>query len=115
MIKIYHNPRCKKSREGLEILEKSGKKFEIVKYLENIPTKQELKEIISYLHMEPIDLVRKKETIWKEKFKSKCLSSEEIIDIMLTYPKLIERPIVVKDKKAVIGRPASTIDPLINE
>ena len=115
MIKIYHNPRCKKSREGLEILEKSGKKFEIVKYLENIPTKQEFKEIISYLDMEPIDLVRKTETIWKEKFKSKSLSSEEIIDAMLTYPKLIERPIVVKDKKAVIGRPASNIDSLINE
>lgn len=115
MIKIYHNPRCRKSREGLEILENSGKKFEVIKYLEDIPTKEELRDIINCLDIKPINLVRKNEAIWKENFKSLSLSDEEIIDAMIAHPKLIERPIVVKNSKAVIGRPPTNIDVLINE
>lgn len=114
MIKIYHNPRCRKSREGLEILEKSGKEFEVIKYLEIVPTQSEIKKIIEQLGIEPIDLVRKNEAIWKEKFKSLSLSNDEIIKAMHTFPKLIERPIVVKDNTAVIGRPPANIDSLIN-
>ncbi|MGB3145987.1 MAG: arsenate reductase (glutaredoxin) [Maribacter sp.] len=113
MIKIYHNPRCKKSREGLEVLQNSGKPFEVIKYLEDIPTKKELIAIIDCLGIEPINLVRKNESIWKEKFKNRLLMDEEIIDAMITYPKLIERPIVVKNTKGVIGRPASNINGLI--
>ena len=64
MIKIYHNPRCRKSREGLQLLEKSGKEFEIVKYLENVPTEEELNVIIKKLDIAPIQLVRKMEKIW---------------------------------------------------
>ncbi|TLP77612.1 arsenate reductase (glutaredoxin) [Maribacter sp. ACAM166] len=114
MIKIYHNPRCRKSREGLEILENSGKKFEVVKYLEDIPTKEELTSVINCLDIKPINLVRKTESIWKEKFKSQTLSDVEIIEAMIAYPKLIERPIVVNDNRAVIGRPATKIVALIN-
>ncbi|WP_419214271.1 arsenate reductase (glutaredoxin) [Maribacter sp. X9] len=113
MIKIYHNPRCRKSREGLDILEKSGKEFEVIKYLEDVPSKDELKTIVTYLGIDPINLVRKNEIIWKEKFRDKYLTDEEIFDAMITYPKLIERPIVVKDDQAVIGRPASKITSLI--
>jgi arsenate reductase len=113
MIKIYHNPRCKKSREGLEVLQNSGKPFEVIKYLENIPTKKELIDIIDCLGIEPISLVRKNESIWKEKFKNRLLTDEEIMDAMITYPKLIERPIVVKNTKGVIGRPVSNINGLI--
>lgn len=109
MIKIYHNPRCTKSREGLEILEKSGKDFEIVKYLEEVPSKKELQEIIKLLGIKPEQLIRKNETIWKEKFKGKTLSDEKLIDAMVSNPKLIERPIVINGKKATIGRPPQNI------
>ena len=109
MIKIYHNPRCAKSREGLDILEKSKRAFEVVKYLEEIPAKKELQEIIKLLGIRPAQLIRKGEAIWKEKFKGKTLSEEEIIDAMVSYPKLIERPIVINRHKAVIGRPPQNI------
>lgn len=113
MIKIYHNPRCRKSREGLQILEESGQKFEVIKYLENVPSEEELKEVLQYLDIAPIDLVRKSEAIWKENYKGKAMNDEEIIRAMAAHPKLIERPIVVKNAKAVIGRPPETIKTLL--
>ena len=109
MIKIYHNTRCSKSRSGLEILEKSGKDFEVVKYLEDVPTAEGLKDIVKLLAIKPIDLVRKGESIWKDNFKNKDLSDAEIITAMLENPKLIERPIVINGNKAVIGRPPELI------
>lgn len=113
MIKIYHNSRCKKSREGLDIIEKSGKKFEVVKYLEDIPSKEELRSILSCLGISAENLVRKNEVVWKENYRSKILSEEEILDAMLLHPKLIERPIVVNGNKAVIGRPPESIKTII--
>ncbi len=109
MIKIYHNNRCSKSRCGIEILENSGKEFEVVKYLENTPNETELKKIISLLNISPIQLVRKSEKIWKEEFKGKELSDAEVIKAMIDNPKLIERPIVINGNKAVIGRPPESI------
>ncbi|PWK19766.1 arsenate reductase (glutaredoxin) [Xanthomarina spongicola] len=109
MIKIYHNSRCSKSRCGLEIVEKSGKDFEIKSYLENTPSKEELKQILSLLNIKAEELIRKNEAIWKENFKGKNLTEEQLIDAMITYPKLIERPIVINGKKAVIGRPPEKI------
>ncbi|GLU45020.1 arsenate reductase (glutaredoxin) [Allomuricauda sp. NBRC 101325] len=105
MIKIYHNPRCGKSREGLQILEESGQDFEIVKYLEDVPSKEELKNLIGKLGISPLDLVRKNEAIWKERYKGKTLSDDEVISAMVEHPKLIERPIVVNGSKAIVGRP----------
>ena len=113
MIKIYHNPRCSKSRQGLELLENSGKQFEIVKYLENIPSKEELTSIIEKLQIQPVELVRKNEAIWKENYKGKELSDSEIIDVMIQNPKLIERPIVINNTKAAIGRPLENIQNII--
>ena len=113
MIKIYHNNRCSKSRCGLELLENSGKEFEVVKYLEDIPTVKELTSIIEKLQINPIDLVRKNEAIWKENFKGKELSDKEIIAAMTQHPKLIERPIVVNGNKAAIGRPLENISTII--
>ncbi|WP_196893952.1 arsenate reductase (glutaredoxin) [Aureivirga marina] len=113
MIKLYHNPRCSKSRQGLAILENSGKPFETIKYLETPPTESELKDIISLLHISPINLVRKGEAIWKENYKGKDLTDEQIIKAMVENPKLIERPIVINDKKAVIGRPPENIESII--
>ena len=109
MIKIYHNNRCSKSRQGVQILEETGKKFEVIKYLENVPTAQELKNIINLLGISPMELIRKNETIWKENYKNKTLSDSEVIKAMVNNPKLIERPIIINDDKAVIGRPPEKI------
>ena len=109
MIKIYHNTRCRKSREGLAIIEKSNKEFEIVRYLDDIPSAESLTEIIKLLEITPIQLIRKTESIWKEHFKGKELSDAEIIEAMISNPKLIERPIVMNNNKAVIGRPPENI------
>lgn len=109
MIKIYHNNRCSKSRCGLEILEKSGKPFEIIKYLEDTLSPKTLKDIITLLKIKPIDLVRKNEAIWKENYKNKTLTDTQIINAMVENPKLIERPIIINGNKAVIGRPPELI------
>ncbi|MEN8858154.1 MAG: arsenate reductase (glutaredoxin) [Flavobacteriaceae bacterium] len=109
MIKIYHNPRCRKSREGLEILQNSGQAFEIKEYLKEIPSTDELASLIKLLGISPIDLVRKNEAIWKENYKGKTLSNSEIIAAMINNPKLIERPIVVNNNKAILGRPTENI------
>lgn len=109
MIKIYHNPRCSKSRQGVTLLEEKNKKFEIVKYLDAVPSEKELKEIIKLLDITPIELVRKNEKIWKEEYKGKELSDDEIITAMIKNPKLIERPIIINGNKATIGRPSENI------
>tara|TARA_R110001632_G_scaffold66891_2_gene157285 strand:- start:5119 stop:5460 length:342 start_codon:yes stop_codon:yes gene_type:complete len=109
MIKIYHNPRCRKSREGLEIIQNSGQAFEIREYLKEIPSTDELASLIKLLGISPIDLVRKNEAIWKENYKGKTLSDSEIITAMINNPKLIERPIVVNNNKAIVGRPPENI------
>lgn len=113
MIKIYHNPRCSKSRQGLAIVEESGKEFDVIKYLENNLSVEELSEIISLLHISPIELVRKNEKIWKETYKGKEMNDAQIIKAMVENPKLIERPIVVNNQKAVIGRPPENINEII--
>ena len=113
MIKIYHNNRCRKSREGLESIENSGKEFEIVSYLDNPPTIEDLNQLIKLLGITPIELVRTNESIWKEKYKNVKLSDDEIIELMAINPKLIERPIVVNDGKAVVGRPPEKIKSIL--
>ena len=113
MITIYHNPRCKKSREGLEVLKNSGKEFEVRQYLKDQLSEEELEKILKKLEIMPIDLVRTNEKIWKEEFKDQDLSDDQVIKAMLQIPKLIERPIVETDEKAVIGRPASKIEEII--
>ena len=112
-MKIYHNPRCAKSRQTLALLEGNGVEPEIILYLNNVPSLKELKSLIEKLGISPIQLIRKGELVWKENFKGKDLSDDEIIQAMVTYPKLIERPIVVKDQKAVLGRPPENVLELI--
>ena len=109
MIKIYHNNRCSKSRCGLDILEQSGQPFEVIKYLENTPTYSELENIINLLGINPIQLIRKNEAIWKEKYKNQDFSDSELIEIMINNSKLIERPIVINGNRATIGRPPESI------
>ncbi len=109
MTTIYHNPRCRKSRETLEILEQKNEDITIIKYLETPPNKEELSEIINLLGILPIDLVRRNEAIWKENFKGKDMTDDEIIKALTDHPKLIERPIVIKNNKAIIGRPPQKV------
>ncbi|WP_431242476.1 ArsC/Spx/MgsR family protein [Flavobacterium sp. P21] len=104
MIQIYHNPRCGKSRSCLAFIDQSKQEFEIIPYLTETPNFDELKELLKKLNLEPIQLVRVKEKIWIENYKGKNLSNDEIILAMIENPILIERPIVVKDGKAIIGR-----------
>ncbi len=112
-MKILHNPRCMKSRQTLNLLNEKGYEPEIVKYLEQPPSKEELKDIIKMLGISAHDLIRTGESIYKEHFKGKELSEEEWIDAMLEYPKLIERPIVIFKDQAVIGRPPEHVLELI--
>jgi arsenate reductase len=115
MLTIYHNPRCTKSRETLKLVETSGKEFKVVEYLENTPDKNELKKILQQLNLKPQDILRKNEAIFKEKFKSLSLNDDEWIKIMIENPKLIERPIVIDNKKnkGVIGRPPENVNELL--
>ena len=113
MITIYHNPRCGKSRECLVFLETSKHEFEIVKYLENPLSFNELKVIIQKLNIAPIELIRTKEPIWIELFKGKKLTDQEIIQSMVDYPILMERPIAVYGEKAVIARPLERINTIL--
>lgn len=112
-MKIYHNPRCSKSREGLAILNDLADDFETVLYLENPISENELTEIIKLLGISPIDLVRKNESIWKDNYKGKQLSNKEIITAMVSNPKLIERPIVINNGKAIVGRPPEIIKSIL--
>lgn len=113
MITIYHNPRCRKSREGLAIVEASGQDFKIVKYLDDPLSADELADIIAKLGIAPLELVRKNEAIWKSDYKGKTMSDVQIIEAMVEHPKLIERPIVINNTKAVVGRPPETINTIL--
>ncbi len=113
MIQILHNPRCRKSREGLALLEAEGQDFMVIKYLEDKLTVKNLTTIVSKLDISPIDLVRKNEAIWKSEFKGKDLNDAQIIEAMVANPKLIERPIVISKNKAVIGRPSDAIKTIL--
>jgi len=112
-MKIYHNPRCRKSRETLALLEDNGVSPEIVLYLEKPPTQKELKSILSSLKMKPYDLIRRGEKLYKEKYKGKEFTDAAWIKIMVKNPILIERPIVIKGKKAVLGRPPENAKELL--
>ncbi len=108
-MKIYHNPRCTKSRQALALLEENGVKPEIILYLDKPPTKTALKKILKMLGIKPEQLLRKGEAIYKENYKGKELTDAEWIDAMIAHPKLIERPIIVNGDKAVIGRPTENV------
>jgi arsenate reductase len=106
---IYYNPRCSKCREALCLLEEKGEKVEIIKYLEDTPTQKELTEIIKKLGIKPETLVRKSEDLYKDQYADKKLTGRQWIKIMAENPILIERPIVIKGGKAIIGRPPQLV------
>ncbi len=108
--KIFHNPRCSKSRQTLELLNQNDADVEIVEYLKNPPSVEELSNVITALGVSPQEVMRKKEAEYKEAGLDKSdLSEAKQIELMTQYPKVIERPIVIKGKKAVIGRPPENV------
>jgi len=112
MIKIYHNPRCKKSRAGLKYLEAKDADFEVVEYLKHPVSEDEFKDILMKLNLKPQEMIRTQEDIYKKQFKGKNFTDEEWIKIMVENPKLIKRPIVVKDYKAVWADPPENMEVL---
>ena len=107
---IYHNPRCSKSRQTLALLEENGVTPDIILYLENTPTAEELTAVIKKLGIKARDLLRKGEDDYKTlDLGNVSLSDEKLIAAMAKHPKLIERPIVIKGKKAVLGRPPENV------
>ncbi len=108
-ITIYHNPRCGKSRSALALLEEKGLQPHIIEYLKTPPAKEELRAILRKLGMKPEQIVRKGEDVYKQKFAGKALTDEQWLDALVKNPILIERPILVKGDKAVIGRPPDNV------
>jgi arsenate reductase (glutaredoxin) len=113
MLKIYHNSRCKKSREGLEYLKNKTSDFEIVEYLKTGLTEDALKEVLLKSNLKPVDLVRKQEEFFKKELKGKSFTDEEWIRIIIENPKLLQRPLVVGKHKAVLAQPADKADDII--
>lgn len=112
-VEIYHNPRCRKSREALSYLEEAGHDITIIEYLKDSPSRADFLKVLAKLNLGPQALLRKGETLFKEKFKGMNFNDDEWIDIMLEHPKLIERPIVIRGNKAVIGRPLDNVVELL--
>lgn len=108
-IRIYHNPRCSKSRATLEILEDKGVQPKIVEYLTTPPSKTELQDLLQKLGMKPEEIVRKGEEIYKTNYQGKQLSDDQWLDALIEHPILMERPIVISGARAVIGRPPEKV------
>ena len=115
MIKVYHNPRCRKSREALAYLEEKGIAFEVRHYMkdEESMTPSELEEVLDALNMDALDLVRKNEALWKEEYRDLELGEDEIILAMIENPRLMERPIILNGDKAVVARPAEKAEEVL--
>lgn len=113
-VRIYHNPRCSKSRQTLALIEENGIQPEIIRYLDTPPNADELRAIIDALGVSVRDIIRVKESEYKEQgLDDPSLSDDQIIRILTEHPRLIERPIVVKGNKAAIGRPPESVLPLL--
>ncbi len=109
-VQIWHNPRCSKSRQALELLDESGVQKDIVKYLEENPDKERIKELLKMLGFASArELMRTKEAIYKELGLKDETDEEKLIEAMVEHPKLIERPIIIKGDKAIIARPPEKV------
>jgi len=114
MLKIFHNPRCSKSRETLQLINEAEVDVEVIDYLKHPPTEQELQAILTKLNLPVEYLIRKSEEIFKTNFQGKTFSSDEWIKILVANPKLIERPIVINDEgEAILGRPPQNVSKLL--
>ena len=114
-MKIYHNPRCSKSRKTLNLIKEKTSKFEIIEYTKKPLKFKEIQSLLKKLNMTPIELIRKSEKIWKNNYQNKIINDDDLIKIMINHPKLIERPIVEVEKTAIIGRRPENILILFNQ
>jgi len=113
-IRIWHNPRCSKSRDSFKLLEEKGLDAEVIKYLDEVPSKEALQNMLKMLGMNSAqEVMRKKEAIYKELNLKDETSEDVLLDAMIRNPKLIERPIVIRGDKAVIGRPIEKVIELL--
>ena len=112
---IYHNPRCRKSREALQLLEEKNIKFKVVRYLEQNFDIKSLGKVLDIIGKKPSDALRKNEEIWKKQLNGKKIGEEEILKLMIKYPKLIERPIIINGNKGVIARPLKNLIDFIDK
>lgn len=109
-VTIYHNPRCSKSRQTLQILQDKAVETDVIEYLKEPPSRETLEQVLAYLGVEPRDIMRKNESVYKElNLSDETLSHDALIDAMLENPILIERPIVVHNGKAALGRPPENV------
>lgn len=113
MLTIYHNPRCGKSRDCLAFLDEKNIPYQTVLYLKENPNKLQLQELLQKLDIPAIDLIRKNEAVWKEKFSNQQFTEAQLIQILVEYPILIQRPIVVGIEKAVVARPVENCTSLL--
>ncbi len=114
-VSIWHNPRCSKSRTALKVIEENNCETEIIKYLEKSPDETEIKNILKMLAITPRELMRTKEAIYKELNLKEEMNDDKLILAMAQHPKLIERPIIIKDGRAIIGRPTERIAEFLNQ
>ncbi|MGD9970471.1 MAG: arsenate reductase (glutaredoxin) [Sulfuricurvum sp.] len=114
MITIWHNPKCSKSREALKLLEASGAAFNVVKYLDENPSRDEIAALLSKLGVSARELMRTKEDLYKELGLAKETDEAKLVDALASYPKLIERPILIEENRAVIGRPVEKVIAFLN-
>jgi arsenate reductase (glutaredoxin) len=114
MLKIFHNPQCRKSREGLEFLNSKTSGFELVNYIKNGLKESDLKEILLKSNLEPIEVIRTKEEIFRKELKGKNFNREEWIKIICENPRLLKRPFIVGKHKAILGDPAVAIEEVLN-
>lgn len=113
-IKVWHNPRCAKSRDALQILEENNTPSEVVKYLDSMPSVEEITDTLKMLNLPAREMMRTTEDIYKELNLKEEMDEVKLIEAMANNPKLIQRPILFKDGKAIIGRPASVIKEFLN-
>jgi arsenate reductase len=109
LITIYHNPRCQKSRQALKLIEDKGEMVQVVEYLKMPPSRETLKDLLNKLDLPVEAIIRKGEPVYKEHFKNKTMSTDAWLDALVKHPKLLERPIVVSGKRAVVGRPPEKV------
>ena len=112
---IYHNPRCRKSREAIRFLEEKGVSFNIVKYLDQPFDVNSLGEVLKKIDMKPSEIVRRKEILWKKEYDCNNLSEDQILELLVEQPRLIERPIVTVGNKGVLARPIESLIEFLNQ
>ena len=108
-LKLYHNPRCRKSREALNLLTENSVKFDTVLYLKQPPSKETVAWIFDTFSGSSDDLIRKNEAVWKKNFKGKTMSKETLVEAVIEHPILLERPLLITQKNVILGRPLENI------